>query len=406
MPATNKTAHPLRRLLGIPDFRRLWLVGGFANAMRWVEILVAAIFTFEVTHSALAVSLVALMRALPLFLAGALAGALAEVLDRRRLLMCGQALMCASALVILSLALAGVLQPWHLGVAGFLAGLVWTGEMASRRRMLTEVAGERDVVTAVAFDSLTNNSTRMAGPILGGLIYQALGLPAAFALAAASYAVTFILLSRVRVTQVPGRFRPRALLADMADAIALVRRMPALLAVIIITIALNIFGFCFTTVAPAFGVQAFDASPAEIGLLSAAEPAGALLMGLAMAARRGLPLSPWLMLGGAVLFLGCLVLVAQMPTLWLAVALLMLGGCGTAVFAALQTALPVTMAPADARSRVLGLVATCIGMSPIGVLAIGALADAWGPPAAIMAMACGGMVMLMYTANSLRKTSV
>ena len=402
-PEPSRTAHPLRRLLALPAFRRLWLVGALANGMRWVEILVAAVFTFQVTGSALAVSLVALMRALPLFLLGAAAGALAEVLDRRRLLMAGQALLCLSALTLCALALTNALRPWHLGVAGLLGGLVWCGEMASRRRMLTEVAGEGDVVTAIAFDSLTNNSTRMAGPLLGGALYQLLGPGAAFGLAACCYATAFLLLAGVVNRQVPGRFALRALVADMAEGLALVRRMPALLAVILTTIALNIFGFCFTAVAPAFGVEQFGASPLGIGLLSAAEPAGALLTGLAMAARRGLPLRAGLMVAGGTLFLVCLIAVARMPALWLAVAMLMLGGVGTSIFAALQTALPVTLAPEGARSRVLGLVATCIGMSPIGVLAIGALADSFGPPAAITIMALPGLALLAWAAWLLRR---
>ena len=110
-----------------------------------------------------------------------------------------------------------------------------------------------------------------------------------------------------------------------------------------------------------------------------------------------MPLRGGLLVAGGVLFLLCLILVAHMPALWLAVAMLMLGGAGTAVFAALQTALPVTMAPEGARSRVLGLVATCIGMSPIGVLAIGVLADTWGPPAAITIMATAGLVLMAWT---------
>ena len=401
---TTDSLHPLRRLLAIPAFRRLWAVGGVANAMRWVEVLVGAIWTFEATHSALAVSLVALMRALPLLLLGAAAGALAEVLDRRRLLMVGQAATGAGALAILALSLGGVLEVWHLAAQGFLGGLVWTGEMASRRRMLTEVAGERDVVTAVAFDSLTANTTRMAGPLLGGALYEYLGLAAAYLVAAACYALTFTLLAGVRHTQRTRRFVPRQLLAEMADAIVVVRRMKALQAVVLITIAMNIFGFCFMAVLPAFGTLAFAASPVQIGLLSAAEPAGALLTGLVMASRRGVPLSPALMLAGGGFFLVCLLLVSHAPNLPAAVAVLMLGGIGTALFAALQTALPVTQAPPEARSRVLGLVTTCIGMGPAGALTIGVLADAWGPGTAIPVMAGLGLAMVAATAwHTLRR---
>ena len=382
----------------MPAFRRLWAMGGIANAMRWVEILIAAIWTFETTHSALAVSMVALMRALPMLLLGAAAGALAEVLDRRRLLMAGQAATCAGALVILALASAGALEVWHLAAQGFLGGLVWTGEMASRRRMLTEVAGEADVVTAVAFDSLTANTTRMAGPLLGGALYEYLGLPAAYLVAACCYGVTLTLLAGVRHRQDTRRFVPRLLLAEMADAVIVVRRMKVLQAVVLITIAMNVFGFCFMAVLPAFGTLAFGASPVQIGMLSAAEPAGALLTGLVMASRRGVPLSAALMLGGGGFFLACLLVVALAPTLPLAVAVLMLGGIGTALFAALQTALPVTQAPPEARSRVLGLVTTCIGMGPAGQLAIGALADGLGPAAAIPIMAAAGLAMVAATA--------
>jgi MFS family permease len=383
-----------RLLLGNRDFRRLWAVGGLANAMRWVETLIAAVFTFEATGSALAVSLVAVMRALPMLLLGAVAGAIAEVLDRRRLLMAGQAALALSAFALAALSASGLLAVWHLGAAALLGGLVWTGEMASRRRMASEAAGERDVVQAMALDSTTANTTRMAGPLLGGLLYETVGMPAAFALAGACYLAGLALLAGVRLPQVPRRLEGRALLADLADGVRVVRRFPALQAVIGVTIAMNVFGFCVTAVMPAFGTEAFGATPFGIGLLMAAEPAGALLTGLVLASRSGAPLHPAPMIAGCVGFMLCLLLLPLMPALWLAVAVLMLGGIGTAVFAALQTALPLTRAPAEARSRVLGLVTTCIGMGPAGILGIGVLADAVGPGTAIPIMAALGLLML------------
>ena len=338
-----------------------------------------------------------------MLLFGAVAGALAETLDRRRLLMTGQAATCASASIILVLAASGRLEVWHLAASSFLGGLVWTGEMASRRRMVTEVAGERDVVPAVATDSLTANTTRMAGPLLGGLLYQTMGLAFAFGVAACCYALTFTLLSGVRHAQVTRRLMPRQLAADVADAVQVVRRFPVLQAVILVTLAMNVFGFCFTAVVPALGAQAFGATPLQIGMLTAAEPAGALLTGLVMASRRGVPLSAGLMVGGCAIFMLCLLLVALAHSLPVAIGVLMLGGTGTALFAALQTALPMTQAPAEARSRVLGLVTTCIGMGPAGALTIGALADRWGPGLAIPVMACSGLVMLGFTARVLRR---
>ena len=117
---------PLGRLLATPDFVRLWLAGGLTNTMRMQEILVAGIFAYDVTGSALAVSLVLMLRALPMLALGALAGALAESMDRKRLLMAGQALTAAGAFVVALLAATGHLALWHLALSGFLGGMVWT----------------------------------------------------------------------------------------------------------------------------------------------------------------------------------------------------------------------------------------------------------------------------------------
>ncbi len=398
---TPEPKTPMARLMANRNFLRLWAVGALANAMRWVEILVAAVFTWEATQSALAVSLVAVLRALPMLLLGAVTGVLAEVLDRRRLLMAGQCLTAAGSLTICALAFGGHLQVWHLALSGLTGGLVWTMEMASRRRMVTEAAGQRDTVPAVALDSTTNNTTRMLGPLLGGLIYQQAGITAAYATTGCGYLLAVLLMHGVSHSQIPARLQPRRIVVDVVEAVRIVRRHPALLAVVLVTLAQNIFAFSYNAVLPALGTLSFNATPFQIGLLTAAEPTGALLMGVTLALRRGVPLSALLMVAGSAGFMACLVLLPLMPLLGLAWGLLVLGGCGTALFTALQTALPVTQAPPEARSRVLGLVTTCIGFSPLGTLSMGALADTLGPRLAIPLMASGGLLMMAATAAML-----
>jgi hypothetical protein len=77
--------------------------------------------------------------------------------------------------------------------------------------------------------------------------------------------------------------------------------------------------------------------------------------------------------------------------------LLAIGGLGTAAFATMQSALVILNAPSEARSRVLGLVTTSIGFGPVGVLAIGALSDAFGPAAALTIMGSAGTVLAILT---------
>src|SRR2546427_518140 len=95
---------PPRGLLATPSYVRLWFAGGVGNAMRWVELLVAGIFTFDVTHSAFLVAVVVVARSLPMLFLGPLCGgAVYEVCG-----LGGAYLMAAALYVVAILAVAGL----------------------------------------------------------------------------------------------------------------------------------------------------------------------------------------------------------------------------------------------------------------------------------------------------------
>ena len=93
------------------------------------------------------------------------------------------------------------------------------------------------------------------------------------------------------------------------------------------------------------------------------------------------------------MFMCLLAVAANLPVFWIAWVLLAVGGLGTAAFGSMQTALVILNVAPEARSRVLGLVTTSIGLGPLGVLAIGALSDTLGPPAALTVMGGIGAVL-------------
>ncbi len=208
------------------------------------------------------------------------------------------------------------------------------------------------------------------------------------------YLVALALVLGVRHSQARQPLRPRQLLAGIADAARIARRHPPLRAALGVTVAMNVFGFSYVAVLPAFGLIRFDATPFQIGLLAAGEPIGALTGGLLIAAGFRLPVTGRALILGSGFFLCMLFAAAFAPVFGLALALLAIGGLGGAVFASLQTSLALVEAPPEARSRMLGLVTTCIGTGPFGVLAIGVLADALGPTAAIALMAVCGLALL------------
>ncbi len=399
-PAPDRS--PIRDLLADGAFLRLWCAGGMTNSMRWVEMLVSGLFAYQLTQSAFAVSLVLMSRALPMLTAGALAGAVAESLNRKSLLMAGQAATATGAIVIALLAATGQLALWHLFLNGLLGGLAWTNELATRRRMVAETAGPARIVQAVALDTVTNSTTRMVGPLAGGFFFQTVGVTAAYAIAATLYLVALFLVSGVQHVQERRQLQARHLVRDVIAATRIALGHPLLRLVLGVTMAMNVFGFSYTAILPAFGSIAFSATPVQIGLLAAAEPFGALLAGIALAVRRGAPPGRLTLLIGSAGFLVVLTCAALSPSLPLAVALLVLGGIGTAAFGSLQTGLVMMHAPIEARSRVLGLTTTCIGMGPAGVLLVGALADGFGPRTAIALMAIAGLAALAAVAAATR----
>jgi MFS family permease len=307
--------------------------------------------------------------------------------------------MAGISAVLCLLAVTGEIRIWHIALAGVIAGTLWTTEMSVRRRMIGEVVPIGHVGRAIALDSVTGSLTRMIGPLLGGTVFEAFGLDGCYLLSTAFYLLAGGIVVSLGFEQAPRPVDLARIPADIAEGFRIARRRPIILGVIFVTIVTNVFGFSYAAVIAPLGIDVYGVSPFLVGVLAAAEPLGAVTSGLAMAAGRLRMDHPHMMIGGSFLFLGALVFAAQVPWYPLAFILLLIGGLGTAAFSSMQSTLVLTHAPMEARSRVLGLVSVCIGTGPLGVLAIGALADHIGPAGAILVMAVSGLVALALAAR-------
>lgn len=381
-------------LLRLPDYRRLWLLGAIANVMRWLELLASGLYVLDLTGSAGVVALTAAARSLPLLLLGPIAGAVAEAMDRRRLLQLGLFATLANAVAMALLAWANVLNAWHIGLGAFVSGLLWSTELSTRRRMLAESAGVAAMPRAIALDAMTNATTRMLGPVFGGLAYQTLGLTGAFTVSAGGVVVAILLALRVQAPQQVQPFRIGTVTHGLAEGIAVARAHPAVLGVLGITVSMNMLGFSYLALIAPIGRDLFDASPLGVGILAAAEPAGALIGGLVLARIGDRVDGARAFLFGSLGFLVALAVMPATPVLGLAILLLAVGGLGIAAFGTFQTTLVLTSVPTEARSRMLGLVTMAIGTGPIGMMLSGALADRFGSGLAVSALAVGGFAIV------------
>ena len=378
--------------------------------MRWFEVLVAALFTLDLTGSGLAVAVVSAARTLPMLLLGAFAGVLSEAVDRKRILVIGQVIAGFGSATIAVLAAFGVARPWHIGVAALLAGTVWSTEMSTRRRMVGECVEGALVPRALAFDTVTNSITRLIGPMTAGIAYQTLGLAGAYAVSTCTYLAVVLLAAGLKHQQNSRRIVLSYVPRDLAEAFAFARGHVIIGGVLAVTIAMNLLGFCYSALLAPIARDVFMVSPTLTGMLAGAESCGALLGGLWLTGGGPRLSGRTLMVGGSLLFLVCVILMPLAPNFGLAYALLVTGGFGSAAFANMQTSLIVLHAPPHIRSRLMGLLTVCIGAGPIGILLIGMLADHFGLLLAVDITAVAGLIAvtaigIAWRRNDLRQVA-
>ncbi len=373
----------LRLLLANSAFLRLWAIGGCVNTMRFFELLSAALFTLDVTGSGLAVAIVSAARTMPMLLFGAFSGVVTEAVSRKHVLQIGQILTCVSAIIIAVLAFLGLVRPWHLAVSSFVSGMVWSTEMATRRRMVGESVDGSLVSRALALDTMSNSGSRLVGPIAAGLIYQHFGIAGSYVASACVYAVAASLTRGVRYNQQSRKFVVSQVPRDLAEGVAFARGHITIAGVLAVTIAMNLLGFPYSALVAPIGRQVFEVSATLVGVLAASEAFGGFAGGIWLTSGESRLPGRVLMVGGSLVFVACVFLMPLVPSFWLACGLLAMGGFGSAAFANMQTSLIVLHAPSHIRSRLMGLLTVCIGMGPLGILIVGFLADAVGPMRAI-----------------------
>jgi MFS family permease len=386
-----------RRLFAEPDFRRLWCVGLIVFLVRWLELLAVSLFVYQATGSAFLVTMMGMLRVLPMGLFGAILGAVAERVEARTELIGIVLSSLLSSLVLALLAHAGMLAVWHLAVASFINGLAWAADNPVRRMMIGQVVGMARMGAAMSADVGSNNASRMLGPTLSGLIFATVGIQGAFIVSVLLYFVAVFAAVTLRYRSGVQPASGEGVLARIAEGLAAVRRDKRLVGTLVVTIIFNIFGWPFTSLVPVVGQDHLGLAPQAIGLLASMDGVGAFAGALAMAAWAKPAIYARCYLGGVTLYFIMLTAFALAPHPLLAGGALLLTGFGQAGFSIMQATLVYLLAPAEVRSRVLGLLSVCIGLGPIGFVHIGLLADALGAQWACVISGVEGLLAMLLT---------
>lgn len=394
--ATTAAASPVRRLMRpeFADFWRLWSVGLVVFVVRWLETVAVGVVVYQRTNSAFLVSMMTMLRLLPMGLLGAFLGAWAERIERRTTLVAVVVMMGGNSAVLAVLAYAGQLEVWHLALSSFLNGLGWATDNPVRRVMIGEVVGADAMGTAMSLDAGANNASRMVGPTVGGLVLANVGIEGAFAISVLLYALAMISTLRIRYRDQRAA-NPAAVLSRIAEGLRLVRGDRRLIGTLAVTVIYNVFAWPFTAMIPVIGRDRLGLGPEGVGVLASLDGVGAFVGAvlLAMLIRPAWYARAYLW--GVMSYMAMLIVFALVPFSPIAGLALIFTGLGGAGFSTMQATLVYLASPPDMRSRILGVLSVCIGTGPIGFVWLGLLADAIG---AHWATALNGAVGLLAMA--------
>jgi MFS family permease len=387
---------------------RLFFYGQVVSvAGTWMQNVALAWLILALTHSAVAVGVLAAARFGPYMLFGLFGGVLADRLDNRRAVMGTQSVQLVAAAVLAGLTLAGAITEWEVYALAVVAGFAQIVDTPSRQSLTYQLVGRDELANAVALNSTLFNIGRIAGPAIAGVVIATAGSGWCFALNAVSFLAVLGALAAMNPAELfplDRRERPR-LVQGLREGGSYVLQNPRVLAVVGMITVFSIFCFNLNVLLPVLAKQTLDSGPQTFGIISAAFGAGALVGALLTAAIGKASLRS-LMVGAAV-FTVCQFVIAPLhSTLAVGVFLFLTGLCFT-VYTANSNTFVQLAAPDYIRGRVLGIYYYAwAGLSPLGALLTGWLCALGGTELAFVVAGVAGVVMLVGGYVYLKRTSV
>jgi predicted MFS family arabinose efflux permease len=360
-----------------------------------MQATVAAWLMATLTPSALMVALVQTASTAPSLLFGLISGALADIVDRRKVVLSTQILLLASTVILGAATLAGLMGPVSLLLLTFLVGIGFTFYMPAQQALVNDLVPRIELPRAVALSAVAFNVARAVGPALAGAIAAWLGSGSAL-LASSLFFVWMIVALRYWPKQpraLPGV--PETLLAGVRSGLRYLQHSPPLRAFVIRNLGFAVCASALWALLPVIARDQLALGAGGFGVLLGFFGAGAVVGALWIPRHLQRVSLNTVVSGGYLLWAVAALVVAFAPWVILAVA----GSCAAgaawvSVFASLSAGTQ-TSAPAWVRARAVAtnLVTTQASLA-LGSVVWGAVAAAAGTAIALSLSA--GVMMLLY----------
>ncbi|HKG42636.1 MAG TPA: MFS transporter [Gaiellaceae bacterium] len=350
---------PLRRH---PAFRRLFIGQTISTFGSEIAAVAAPFQLYQLTHSTLQVGLLSLCELFPLLTLTIVGGAVADAVDKRRLLLVTEVLLAFVALGFAFNASLAEPRVWAIYLLVTLAMSVFSLGVAGMNSVIPRLVGDEELSAAIAIENVYGSTTNVAGPALAGLLIAVFSLRGAYLIDAATFTASLWSVWRLPPLA-PAHDAGRPSLRTIREGFRFVKTKKVLLGMFLVDSNAMVFGMP-RALFPALALNRFHGGAGILGLMYAAPYAGALLASL---------LSGWT---GHVRRQGLIVAIAAAlwgvaitafgfaESLWLALLLLAAAGAADNVSAVLRGTILWRVTPDSLRGRVSGIEFAQVAATP------------------------------------------
>jgi MFS family permease len=335
---------------------RLFFTGQvISNTGTWMQRVAQAWLILSLTHSPVAVGILALCQFMPFTLFSLVAGVVVDRLDAWRTVIGTQFTQMVLAATIAVVALAGVAQPWHVYVIAALMGLVQVLDAPSRQSLTFRMVGPAELPNAISLNSGLFNGARIFGPALAGVLIAAVGSGVCFAINAASYVAVLagLLMMRPEEFHPSGRRERPRIVAGLKEGFKFARHNEQIWLMLVLVFVMSTFCLNFNVLLPVLAKQTLHSGPETFGLLSAIFGVGALIGALVSAHVSRATVGTTAI--GSAGFALCELLIAPVRTTAVVAVLLFIGGVCFTTWSSNSNSLIQLASPDHLRGRLIGI---------------------------------------------------
>nr|WP_255607699.1 MFS transporter [Ancylobacter sp. Lp-2] len=384
------------------NYRLLWSGTLLSHTGDWMDQIALNWLVVSSSGSPFDLALVNLCRGVPILVFTLVGGALADRVERRRLMMVTQSSAMVLAFILSGLVFADAASIAAILLVATARGIVISVNLPARHSLIPELVPAHDLPNAVALNSLTINVTKIIGPAIAGLIIAWLGTGACFLLNGFSFIVVLWTLAAMQFPSVPQKVPDRSLHQSIVEGVTYVREDRAILLLVLIALVPTFFGQPYLTLLALFAYTVFDVGPEGLGLLTASAAIGSVLGALVLAATPRLAASGRAMLGFLIAFGALLCLFAVNSTAGIAPFLLLGVGAMQIAYNASNNTILQMRVPNSMRGRVMSILLVNRGLVQLGAAASAALAGFVGVQLAVL---MAGAIIFVFSIAML-KTSL